>query len=93
VTTTANDRNCSLSHKHGHPTALGITFDNQHTVLIRDTPKDIEAGLTAGVRVFAVVSDKRSAKELRAAGATVIVDDLTDSEYIAQLVTRPNALW
>lgn len=71
----------------------GTAFDNQHTVLIGDTPKGIEAGLTAGVRVIAVVSGKSNAKELHAAGATVIVDYLTDSEYIAQLVTRPNTLW
>ena len=68
----------------------GTTFDNQHTVLIGDTPKDIEAGLTAGVRVIAVASGKSNAEELRASGATLIVDDLTDSEHIAQLVTRPN---
>jgi phosphoglycolate phosphatase len=66
----------------------GTTFDNQHTVLIGDTPKDIEAGLTAGVLVIAVASGKSAPEELRAAGATVIVDDLTDPEHITQLVTH-----
>jgi phosphoglycolate phosphatase-like HAD superfamily hydrolase len=66
----------------------GTTFDNQHTILIGDTPKDIEAGLTAGVRVIAVASGKNTAKELRAAGATIIVDDLTNPEHITQLITH-----
>jgi phosphoglycolate phosphatase-like HAD superfamily hydrolase len=68
----------------------GTTFDNPHTILIGDTPKDIEAGLTAGVRVIAVASGKSSAEELRSAGATIIIDDLTDSEHIARLITQVN---
>jgi phosphoglycolate phosphatase len=42
----------------------GTTFDNPHTILIGDTPKDIEAGLTAGVRVIAVASGKSNRQEL-----------------------------
>ncbi|MDQ3763435.1 MAG: haloacid dehalogenase-like hydrolase [Actinomycetota bacterium] len=68
----------------------GATFDNPHTVLIGDTPNDIAAGLTAGVRVIAVASGKSNREELLAAGATIIMDDLTDSEHIAQLVTQVN---
>jgi phosphoglycolate phosphatase-like HAD superfamily hydrolase len=67
------------------------TFDNQHTILIGDTPKDIEAGLTAGVQVIAVASGKSTAKELRAVGATIIVDDLTNPEHITQLITKASA--
>lgn len=68
----------------------GTPFDNQHTILIGDTPKDIEAGLTAGVRTIAVASGKSTADELRAAGATIVVNDLTDPEHITHLVTQPN---
>jgi phosphoglycolate phosphatase len=68
----------------------GTAFDNQHTILIGDTPKDIEAGLTAGVRAIAVASGKSTAEELRAAGATIVVDNLTDPERITQLVTERN---
>jgi phosphoglycolate phosphatase-like HAD superfamily hydrolase len=68
------------------------TFDNQHTILIGDTPKDIEAGLTAGIRTIAVASGKSTAKELRTAGATIIIDDLTDPEHITQLlITQASA--
>jgi phosphoglycolate phosphatase len=66
----------------------GTAFDNPHTILIGDTPQDIEAGLTAGVQAIVVASGKSSTEELRAAGATTIVDNLTDPEYIAQLVTQ-----
>ncbi|HET9254243.1 MAG TPA: haloacid dehalogenase-like hydrolase [Pseudonocardiaceae bacterium] len=66
----------------------GTLFDNQHTVLIGDTPQDIEAGLTAGVRVIAVASGKTNLEQLRTAGATITVNDLTDSEHIAQLITH-----
>lgn len=66
----------------------GTTFDNPHTILIGDTPKDIEAALTAGVRVIAVASGKSNTEELRAAGATIILDNLTHPEHIARLVTQ-----
>jgi phosphoglycolate phosphatase len=66
----------------------GITFDNQHTLLIGDTPKDIETGLTAGVRVIAVASGKANAEQLRAAGATIILDNLTNPQHITQLITQ-----
>lgn len=65
----------------------GTTFDNPHTILIGDTPKDIHAGLTAGVQVIAVASGKSNTEELRAAGATIIIDNLKDPEHITQLVT------
>lgn len=68
----------------------GTVFDNAHTVLIGDTPKDIEAGLTAGVRVIAVASGKSNVEELLTAGATIITDNPTDPEHITQLVTQAN---
>lgn len=73
-------------------TRTGVTFENRNTVLVGDTPKDIEAGTTAGVRVIGVASGKSSAQELREAGGTVIVTDLTDSEGIARLIrSAPSA--
>jgi len=64
----------------------GMTFSNRNTVLIGDTPNDVEAGATAGVRVIGVASGKTSVEELREAGATDIVADLTDSELIERLI-------
>ena len=67
-------------------TRTGIAFENNNTVLVGDTPKDIEAGATAGVRVIGVASGKSSAEELHKAGPAVIVTDLTDSERIVRLI-------
>lgn len=54
------------------------TFDTLHTVLIGDTPKDVEAALTAGVRVIGVASGKSDAAELQKAGAETVLPDLRD---------------
>jgi phosphoglycolate phosphatase len=66
---------------------MAATFDNQHTVLIGDTPKDVEAALTAGVRVIAVASSKSNETELTQAGASVTVSDLTHTATVVRLVT------
>lgn len=63
------------------------TFDNQHTVLIGDTPKDVEAALTAGVRVIGVASGKSDERALIEAGAPATVSDLTDTAALVRLVT------
>jgi len=66
---------------------MAATFDNQHTLLIGDTPKDVEAALTAGVRVIAVASGKNNEAELTQAGAPVTVSDLTRTATVVRLVT------
>jgi phosphoglycolate phosphatase-like HAD superfamily hydrolase len=63
------------------------TFDNQHTVLIGDTPKDVEAAITAGVRVIGVASGKSDESELMEAGAPFTVSDLTHTATVVRLVT------
>jgi phosphoglycolate phosphatase len=67
-------------------------FGNEATVLVGDTPKDVEAGLAAGVPVIGVATGKTSAEELRQAGAQYVVADLTDFlEPIEQLLRRLGA--
>jgi phosphoglycolate phosphatase len=66
---------------------MATTFDNQHTVLIGDTPKDVEAALTAGVRVIGVASGKSDESELMEAGAPVTISDLTHTATVIRLVT------
>lgn len=61
------------------------TFDKQHTVLIGDTPHDVAAALTAGVRIIAVASGNNDDTELAQAGAPVTVSDLTHTAIIVQL--------
>ncbi|MGH8351267.1 MAG: HAD hydrolase-like protein, partial [Pseudomonas sp.] len=67
---------------------MAARFDNQHTVLIGDTPKDVEAALTAGVQVIAVASGKSNENDLTQAGASATVSDLTHTATIVQLVTE-----
>jgi phosphoglycolate phosphatase-like HAD superfamily hydrolase len=55
---------------------VGVVFDNGATVLIGDTPKDVAAGLAAGVRIVAVATGKTGAEELRNAGAQAVAADL-----------------
>jgi phosphoglycolate phosphatase len=55
----------------------GVRFADGHTVLIGDTPNDVRAALTAGVRVIAVASGKSSTRDLHQAGATDVLTGLT----------------
>lgn len=47
-------------------------------VLIGDTPRDVEAALDSGAHVIAVASGVHDAEELREAGASIVLADLTD---------------
>ncbi|GAA4669470.1 HAD family hydrolase [Amycolatopsis dongchuanensis] len=60
----------------------GQSFDNAHTVLIGDTPNDIQAALTAGVRVIGVASGKSTTEDLREAGARDVLEDLRQIEAL-----------
>ncbi|MEU8690497.1 HAD hydrolase-like protein [Streptomyces sp. NPDC048665] len=60
------------------------------TILIGDTPADVEGGLAIGVRVIAVATGRSSAEELRATGAHAVIPDLTDTEGLLKLVTGSN---
>ncbi|MEO7195061.1 MAG: HAD hydrolase-like protein [Pseudonocardiaceae bacterium] len=60
----------------------GVVFGNDATVLIGDTPKDVEAGLAAGVRVIGVATGKTSTQALRDAGAPHAVANLTECHVL-----------
>ncbi|MCC3769006.1 HAD family hydrolase [Streptomyces sp. UNOC14_S4] len=51
-------------------------------VLVDDTPAGVEAGLTHGVRVVAVATGRSTPAELTAAGADVVLLNLTDTEAV-----------
>jgi phosphoglycolate phosphatase len=50
------------------------------TVLIGDTPNDVQAGLSAGVRVIGVANERYPRDVLLAAGALAAVDELDELE-------------
>ncbi|MGO4421695.1 HAD family hydrolase [Streptomyces sp. MCAF7] len=57
-------------------------------VLLGDTPADVRGALGAGVRAIGVATGRTSADELRVAGAATVVDDLSDTAQMLELVTR-----
>lgn len=60
----------------------GVMFDNDATVMIGDTPKDVEAGLAADVRVIGVATGKTSTQELRDIGAHHAAANLVECQII-----------
>ncbi len=64
-------------------TALyGADFSGPATVLVGDTPLDIEAARAAGARAVAVASGEFSVADLEAAGADAVLPDLTDTAAV-----------
>ncbi|MCI3221996.1 HAD family hydrolase [Streptomyces sp. NP-1717] len=57
------------------------------TVLIGDTLADVEGGLESGVCVIAVATGRSSSAELREAGAHHVLDDLTDTARLVEIIT------
>ncbi|SER86870.1 Phosphoglycolate phosphatase, HAD superfamily [Lentzea xinjiangensis] len=53
-------------------------FAADEVVLIGDTPHDVRAATTAGVRLVAVATGRSSRQDLLDAGAGVVLDDLRD---------------
>lgn len=54
-------------------------------VLLDDTPAGVEAALANRVRVIGVATGRSSEAELRAAGANVVLPDLTDTGLLVRL--------
>ncbi|GAB3989902.1 haloacid dehalogenase-like hydrolase [Actinoallomurus acanthiterrae] len=64
----------------------GATFTPENTVVIGDTPSDVEAALKGGADIIAVASGKTSIDELRHAGATKALPDLTDTAALTAAI-------
>ena len=57
----------------------GADFAGPATVLVGDTPSDVEAAASTGARSVAVATGSFSAEQLTSAGADVVLADLTDT--------------
>jgi len=57
-------------------------FGGQSTILVGDTPLDIEAALAAGARAVGVATGPSRAADLLAAGAHAVLPDLTDTRQV-----------
>jgi phosphoglycolate phosphatase-like HAD superfamily hydrolase len=62
----------------------GGTFDVRSTVIVGDSLEDVRTGREGGARVIAVASGTTSQDLLAAAGADVVLPDLTDAVRLLQ---------
>jgi phosphoglycolate phosphatase len=67
--------------------AYARDFGGQATVLVGDTPLDVEAARATGARAVAVATGGPTAAELAAAGADVVLPDLTDTAAVVAAIT------
>jgi phosphoglycolate phosphatase len=65
----------------------GADFGGAATVLVGDTPLDVEAALATGARAVTVATGSFGAADLLAAGAHVVLPDLTDTPRVLAAVT------
>jgi phosphoglycolate phosphatase len=63
-------------------------FGAGNTVYLADSGRDVEAARLGGVRSIAVASGRSTAGELRAAGADLVLADLTDTAEVVRAVDR-----
>ena len=69
----------------------GESYSPAETVLIGDTPRDVEAALAHGAGIVAVASGNNSAADLAAAGANVVLDDLGDTKGVLAAIREAAA--
>jgi len=67
--------------------AYGADFGGRATVLVGDTPLDVAAALATGARAVGVATGSFAAADLAAAGAHVVLPDLTDTARVLAAVT------
>lgn len=66
--------------------AAGMLADGSATIVIGDTPHDIDAAVANGARTLAVATGRFSEADLLAAGATWTAPNLRDTAGIVQLL-------
>jgi phosphoglycolate phosphatase-like HAD superfamily hydrolase len=70
--------------------AYGGDFSGEATVIVGDTPLDVEAALVTGARAVAVATGYFSVADLTAAGAHVVLPDLTDTGRVLAAILGPS---
>lgn len=68
---------------------LGVRLSATDVAVIGDTARDIAAGRVIGARTIGVATGYTSAGALRAAGADVVLPDLTETRALLAALTRP----
>jgi phosphoglycolate phosphatase-like HAD superfamily hydrolase len=76
----ATDRAALVPHAHARAAdILGLAFTGRTTAIIGDTPRDIEVARATGALGIAVATGHHSIAQLTAAGADLVLPDLTDN--------------
>ena len=78
--------------RHAAGEVYRADFSGWSTVLVGDTPLDVEAALATGARAVAVATGSYSAAELTAAGAHALLPDLTDTALVLAAITGTGAV-
>lgn len=65
-------------------------FGAHATVLIGDSPSDVQAALGNGARIIAVASGRSTPDDLRSAGASVVLPSLLDAQAVIKKVLDSN---
>ncbi|MEV4513707.1 haloacid dehalogenase-like hydrolase [Dactylosporangium sp. NPDC049525] len=68
-----------------------LSFEGRRTVLVGDTPLDVEAALLTGAGVVAVATGRYTVASLELAGAHVVLPDLSDTAGVIEAVARAAA--
>lgn len=63
-----------------------IAFDPREVLVVGDTPRDVECGRHAGARTLGVATGRFPAEELEAAGADVVLTDLSETERVLEVL-------
>jgi phosphoglycolate phosphatase len=69
----------------------GPAFAPADVIVVGDTPLDVACAAHVGARALAVATGGHSVEELRAAGADVVLRDLSDTGEVLRIMTDSNA--
>jgi phosphoglycolate phosphatase-like HAD superfamily hydrolase len=69
----------------------GADFAGRATVLVGDTPSDVEAAAINGARCVAVATGSFTADQLTGAGADIVLADLTDTARVVSAILNGSA--
>jgi phosphoglycolate phosphatase len=87
---TAPDRNALVSQAVARAAACGgpSSVRLSDALIVGDTPLDVACATAAGTHCIAVATGTHSVADLRAAGADVVFEDLSDTERVLEVFER-----
>lgn len=83
----AHSRNDLVPIARERARACGVPeVEPANVLVVGDTPNDVECALVAGATPVAVATGSYSVEDLRAAGANIVFEDLSDTEAFLKLL-------